>query len=62
MEKMPIEWKGWTLVKEYKYFGLYTNGKYNQYFDRFDVGIVERRRKQNEVRLFNESVGKCTQY
>ena len=59
---MPEEYNEWKLIKEYKYFGLYTNGKWKTCFDKFDVGMVERRRKISEVRLFNETTGKCEQY
>ena len=51
---MPEEYNGWKLVKEYEYFGLYTNGKWNECFSRFDVGMIERQ-KLVEVRLFNAS-------
>ena len=51
---MPEEYNGWKLVKEYENFGLYTNGKWNECFSRFDVGMIERRRLA-EVKLFNAS-------
>ena len=52
---MPEEYNGWKLVKEYENFGLYTNGRWNECFSRFDVGMIEKR-KLTEVRLFNDSV------
>ncbi|MBR2703920.1 MAG: hypothetical protein IKE91_00435 [Clostridia bacterium] len=51
---MPEEYNGWKLIKEYENFGLYTNGKWNECFSRFDVGMVEKQ-KLVEVRLFNAS-------
>lgn len=54
---MPIEWKGWTLIKEYKHFGLYTNGKWRECFSKHDVGMVEIRNKRGEVLLFNSFIG-----
>ena len=51
---MPEEYNGWKLVKEYENFGLYTNGRWNECFSRFDVGMIEKR-KLTEV--FNDSVG-----
>ena len=56
---MPEEYKEWTLIKEYDNFGLYTNGVYNTCFNRFDLGMVEKRRKVDvraEINLFNDSV------
>lgn len=53
---MPEEYNGWKLVKEYENFGLYTNGKWNECFSRFDVGMIEKRGLA-EVKLFNDSVG-----
>jgi len=52
---MPIEYGEWKLIKEYENFGLYTNGKWNECFSKFDVGMIEKRRLV-EVRLFNDSV------
>lgn len=54
-KEMPLEYNGWTLVKEYKNFGLYTNGKYQECFQKFDLGMIEKQRLV-EVRLFNDSV------
>lgn len=54
---MPAEWNEWKLVKEYKHFGLYTNGKWNECFSRFDVGLTEIRNKRGEIMLFNNLVG-----
>ena len=51
---MPEEYNGWKLIKEYKNFGLYTNGIYNTCFNKFDVGMIEKQRLV-EVRLFNAS-------
>ena len=53
---MPTEYGEWKLVKEYENFGLYTNGRWNECFSRFDVGMIEKRRLA-EVKLFNDSVG-----
>ena len=56
---MPEEYKEWTLIKEYDNFGLYTNGIYNTCFNRFDIGMIEKRRKVDvraEINLFNDSV------
>ena len=53
---MPTEYGEWKLVKEYENFGLYTNGRWNECFSRFDVGMIEKR-KLTEVELFNDSVG-----
>lgn len=56
---MPEEYEEWTLIKEYDNFGLYTNGVYNTCFNRFDLGMVEKRRKVDvraEINLFNDSV------
>lgn len=52
---MPTEYGEWKLIKEYENFGLYTNGKWNECFSRFDVGMIEKR-KLAEVKLFNDSV------
>lgn len=54
---MPEEYNGWKLVKKYENFGLYTNGKWNECFSKFDVGLVERRNARGEIQLFNDSVG-----
>ena len=54
---MPEEYNGWKLVKEYENFGLYTNGRWNTCFDKFDVGLIEQRDKRGEIQLFNDSVG-----
>ena len=54
---MPTEYGEWKLIKEYENFGLYTNGKWNECFSRFDVGLVERRNARGEIQLFNDSVG-----
>ena len=51
---MPEEYNGWKLVKEYENIGLYTNGRWNECFSRFDVGMIEKQRLV-EVRLFNAS-------
>ena len=51
---MPEEYNGWKLVKEYEYYGLYTNGKWRTCFSKFDVGMIEKQ-KLVEVRLFNAS-------
>ena len=59
---MPEEYNEWKLIKEYEHFGLYTNGKWKTCFDKFDVGLIEKRRKLSEVRLFNDTTGKCEQY
>lgn len=53
---MPEEYKGWKLIKEYEYYGLYTNGIWRECFSRFDVGMIEKRRIA-EVKLFNMTVG-----
>lgn len=42
---MPEEYKGWKLIKEYEHYGLYTNGIWRECFSRFDLGLVEKRRK-----------------
>lgn len=52
---MPTEYGEWKLIKEYENFGLYTNGKWKTCFNKFDVGMIERRRLA-EVKLFNDSV------
>lgn len=54
---MPEEYNGWKLVKEYENFGLYTNGRWRTCFDKFDVGLVERRNARGEIILFNDSIG-----
>lgn len=54
---MPEEYNGWKLVKEYENFGLYTNGRWNECFSKFDVGMIEIRNKRGEIILFNDSVG-----
>lgn len=55
--RMPIKWNEWTLIKEYKHYGLYTNGMWRECFSRFDVGMIEHRNKRGEVLLFNTFVG-----
>lgn len=55
---MPERFKEWTLIKEYKKFGLYTNGLYRTCFDKFDVGLVIRKtiKEVNYEQLYvNES-------
>lgn len=42
---MPEEYNGWKLIKEYEHYGLYTNGIWRECFSRFDLGMVEKRRK-----------------
>ena len=54
---MPEEYFGWKLIKEYEHFGLYTNGKWKTCFNKYDVGLVERRNAKGEIQLFNDSVG-----
>lgn len=54
---MPEEYDGWKLIKEYENFGLYTNGRWNECFSRFDVGLIEQRDKRGEIILFNDSIG-----
>ena len=44
---MPEEYEGWKLIKEYEHYGLYTNGIWRECFNKFDVGLIEKRRKQD---------------
>lgn len=51
-QKMPKEYDGWKLVKEYKHFGLYTNGKWNTCFQKFDVGLIEPRKLRGGIKKY----------